>query len=200
MSQSTTQSQSRRAPEPLNGVDTPALFGAIDLLASQNELAKFQFRATNRWKHGTHSRTTIQSFSGAGGEQSHVREFTFDADHPEILTGRDQGPTPVEFLLHGLAACLTAGIGNIAAARGVTLYEVESRLEGDIDMLGLLGLSDAVRNGYQRIRVDFRIKGDASAETLRKIVERSRDRSAVYDVLTNGVPVEITVNGEAARS
>lgn len=202
MTQNTMQAkpESRREPKPLNGVDTPALFGAIEMMAAQPELAEFQFRATNRWQQGTHSRTSIQSFSGAGGEQSHVREFTFDADHPELMTGRDQGPTPVEFLLHGLAACLTAGIGNIAAARGVTLYEVESRIEGDINMLGLLGLSSEVRNGYRQMRVNFRIKGDASEETLRKIVERSRDRSAVYDVLTNGVPVDITVNGEAARS
>jgi uncharacterized OsmC-like protein len=190
----------KREPKPLNGVDTPALFGAIDLLANQNELAKFQFRATNRWQQGTHSRTTIQTFSGAGGEQSHKREFVFDADHPELLTGRDNGATPVEFLLHGLAGCLTAGIGNIAAARGVTLYEVQSDLEGDLDMLGLLGISRIVRNGYEKIRVNFKIKGDADEETLRTIVERSRDRSAVYDVITNGVPVDITINGEAARS
>jgi uncharacterized OsmC-like protein len=193
-------SKTRPEPRPMNGVDTPSLFAAIDLLGRQNELAKFQFRATNRWQQGTHSRSSIQSFSGAGGERGHVREFIFDADHPEILTGRDNGPTPVEFLLHGLAACLTAGIGNVAAARGVTLYEVESQIEGDIDLLGLLGLSATVRNGYERIRVNFKIKGDAPDETLQKIVERSRDRSAVYDVLTNGVPVDITVNGKTARS
>jgi uncharacterized OsmC-like protein len=192
--------QKKREPQPLNGVDTPQLFGAINLLTEQRELNKFQFRATNRWQQGTHSRTTFLEFSGAGGEQRHIREYTFDADHPEVFTGRDAAPTPVEFLLHGLAACLTAGIGNIAAARGITLYEVESRLEGDIDMQGLLGISDEVRNGYESIRVEFKIKGDASEDKLRQIVERSRDRSAVFDVLTNGVPVSITVNGEAARS
>ena len=192
---SQTTMQKKPDPKPLNGVDTPSLFAAINLLDSQRELAEFQFRATNRWRQGTHSGTSIQSFYGAGGEQSHVREFTFDADHPELLTGRDQGPTPVEMLLHGLASCLTAGIGNIAAARWVTLYEVESKLEGDLNMLGLLGISKDVRNGYQRIRVDFKVKGDAPSEKLREIVERSRDRSAVYDVLTNGVPVDITVNG-----
>jgi len=198
MSQTTTQT--KREPKPLNGVNTPELFGAINLLTEQRDLAKFQFRATNRWQQGTHSRTSFLEFSGAGGEQSHIREYTYDADHPEVFTGRDQAPTPVEFLLHGLAGCLTAGIGNIAAARGITLYEVESRIEGDIDMQGLLGISNEVRNGYERIRVDFKIKGDADEETLRKLVERSRDRSAVFDVLTNGVPVSLTVNGEAARS
>jgi uncharacterized OsmC-like protein len=190
---STVKSE-KKMPEPRNGVDTPALFNTINAVGAQPELAEFQFRATNRWQQGTHSRTRIQSFSGAGGEQMHEKEFVYDADHPAPLVGRDQGATPVEFLLHALASCLTAGIGNIAAARGVTLYEVESSVEGDINLLGLLGLSDDVRNGYQGIRVNFDIKGDASAEKLEQIVEQSRNRSAVYDVLTNGVPVSITVN------
>ena len=180
-------------PQPRNGVDTPTLLTTINAVGAQPELAKFQFRAENRWQAGTHSRTRIQSFSGAAQEQMHVKEFVYDADHPKVLVGRDQGPTPVEFLLHALASCLTAGIGNVAAARGVTLTEVESRIEGDIDLRGILGLSDEVRNGYQQIRVDFTIKGDASPAVLEKIVEQSRKRSAVYDVLTKGVPVTVTV-------
>jgi uncharacterized OsmC-like protein len=120
--------------------------------------------------------------------------YEYDADHPAVLVGGDEAPTPVEFLLHGLAACITAGIASIASARGVTLTEVTSRIEGDIDLLGTLGLSNEVRNGYQRIRATFDIKGDAPAEKLREIVERSRARSAVFDVLTNGVPVELAVN------
>jgi uncharacterized OsmC-like protein len=181
-------------PVPRNGVDTPGLFATIDAVAAQPELARFQFRATNRWQRGTHSRSRIQSFSGAGGEHLHAGEFELDADHPPVLVGSDKGPTPVEFLLHGLAGCLTAGIANIAAARGVDLTEVESTLEGDMDLRGILGLSDEVRNGYERIRVSFKIKGNAPDEKLRQIVEQSRARSAVYDVLTNGVPVEISVN------
>jgi uncharacterized OsmC-like protein len=110
-----------------------------------------------------------------------------------VLCGEDNGPTPVEHLLHALAGCLTAGIGNIAAVRGVTLHEVESTVEGDIDLQGILGLSDEVRNGYQGIRISFRIRGDAPAEKLREIVEQSRKRSAVFDVLTNGVPVALDV-------
>ena len=180
-------------PEPRNGVDTPALLATIDAVGAHPELAKFQFRATNRWESGTHSRTRIQSFSGAGAEQTHVKEFTYDADHPKVLVGRDQAPTPVEFLLHALATCLTAGIGNIAAARGVTLSEVESHIEGDIDLRGILGLSDQVRNGYEQLRVSFTIKGDAPPPVLEKIVEQSRKRSAVYDVLTKGVPVTVSV-------
>jgi uncharacterized OsmC-like protein len=110
-----------------------------------------------------------------------------------VLVGSDEGPTPIEFLLHGLAGCITAGIANIAAARGVTLTEVTSRIEGDINLLGILGLSNDARNGYERIRATFEIKGDAPAEKLREIVEQSRARSAVFDVLANGVPVEVAV-------
>jgi uncharacterized OsmC-like protein len=178
---------------PLNGVNTPTLLATLGVVKDQPTLAKFQFRATNRWIAGTFSETRIESFSGAGGEHTHKTAFTYGADHPAVLVGEDRGPTPVEFLLHGLASCITAGIGNIAAIRGVTLTSVESTLEGDIDLNGIFGLSDA-RNGYQRIRASFTIAGDAPAEKLRAIVEQAQARSAVYDVLTNGVPVDITIN------
>lgn len=178
---------------PLNGVDTPTLFATLDAVKGTPDLAKFQFRATNQWLRGTHSRSTIEGFSGAGGEQRHSASFTYDADHPEVLVGRDHAPTPVEFLLHALAACITAGIGNIAAARGITLTEVRSTVEGDIDLLGIFGMSDRVRNGYQSVRAHFTIKGDAPAADLEKIVEQARARSAVFDVLRNGVPVDVTV-------
>ena len=197
---SAAEATQRREPKPLNGVDTPTLFTTLDAVAGQPELAKFQYRAVNKWQKGTHSRTTISGFSGAGGDQERDKSFMFDGDHPKVLCGEDNGPTPVEYLLHGLASCLTAGIGNIAAARGVTLYEVQSKIEGDINLLGLLGLDKNVRNGYQAIRIDFSIRGDAPAEKLQAIVEQSRNRSAVFDVITNQVPVEITVNGEKAGS
>src|SRR4029078_3449464 len=119
----------------------------------------------------------IESFSGAGGEHTHTTEFRYGADHPAVLVGGDRAAIPVEFLLHGLASCITAGIGNIAAARGVTLTSVESRVEGDIDLRGILGLSNDGRNGYDRIRITFDIKGDAPAEKLREIVEQSKARS-----------------------
>jgi len=179
---------------PRNGIDTPTLFATLNVVKGQPELAKFQFRATNRWIRGTNSRSRIEPFEGAGGVHAHKGVHEYDADHPAVLVGGDEAPTPVEFLLHAIAACITAGIANIAAARGVTLTEVHSTVEGDIDLLGILGLSDQVRNGYEKIRVSFEIKGDAPPEKLRQIVEQSRARSAVYDVLRNGVPVEITVN------
>jgi uncharacterized OsmC-like protein len=175
-----------------NGVDTATLFATLDAVKANPEIAKFQFRATNRWVSGTHNRSTIHGFYGAGQEMTHRQASTFDADHPEILVGADNAPTPVEYLLHALAACLTSGLANIAAARGVNLTSVESTVEGDIDLLGILGLSEQVRNGYQGIKVSFRLQGD-DPDKLRQVVEQSRLRSAVYDVLTNGVPVTIDV-------
>jgi uncharacterized OsmC-like protein len=194
MSTAMNEMKEKKVPVPRNGVDVPTLFATINAVKAQPELAKFQFRATNRWRQGTHSRSRIQSFYGAGEERMHEKETVLDADHPMVLVGRDNAPLPVEFLLHALAACVTAGIGNIAAARGITLYEVESTVEGDLDIQGLIGLSDSVRNGYQNIRLNVRIKGDAPAEKLERVVAQARNRSAVYDVLTNGVPVSVTVN------
>jgi uncharacterized OsmC-like protein len=183
----------RREPIPLNGVDTPTLFATINAVKETPALAAFQFRAQNSWVQGTNSRSRIESFSGAGGTHTHARVFEYDCDHPPVLVGGDAGPTPVEFLLHSLASCLTAGIANIAAARGVKLTSVTSTVEGDIDLRGILGLSKEVRNGYKGIKVNFTIAGDAPPETLKAIVEQSKARSAVFDVLTNGVPVEIAV-------
>lgn len=184
----------RPKPAPRNGVDTPTLLGTIEAVGGQPELAKFTFRCTNTWQTGTHSRTRIEAFSGAGGEHAHTTTFEYDGDHPQVLVGADRGPTPVEFLLHALATCLTAGIANIAATRGVTLHSVESRLEGEIDLLGIFGLSNEVRNGYRRIRASFKLRGDAPSEKLREIVMQSRARSAVYDVLVNGTVVDISVD------
>lgn len=185
---------SSRIRPPLNGVDTPTLFATVDAVRANPELAKFQFRATNQWVKGTHNRGTIRGFYGAGQEDTtRTEDFTFDADHPAVLVGTNHGPTPVEYLLHAIAACLTAGVANVAAARGVALDAVSSTVEGDIDLLGILGLSDQVRNGYEGIRVSFQISGDAPDDVLRGLVEQSRARSAVYDVLTNGVPVSVDV-------
>jgi uncharacterized OsmC-like protein len=179
-----------------NGVDTATLFATLDAVKAAPEAARFQFRASNQWLSGTHNRSTIDGFYGAGEERTHERSFHFDADHPAVLVGRDNGPTPVEYVLHALAACLTAGLANIAAARGVQLTEVHSTVSGDIDLNGILGLNPDVRNGYQNITVRFTVKGDAPAETLREIVEQSRARSAVFDVITNQVPVSIEVATE----
>ncbi len=189
----TAERKPRRTPTPMNGVDTPTLLATIQAVGAQPELAKFQFRAKSEWIAGTHSRSSMSGFYGAGAEQKHMADYTADGDHPAVLCGKDAAPTPVEWVLHALASCLTAGIANIAAARGVNLRRVESIVEGDIDLRGILGLSKDVRNGYQGIHVSFEIEGDASRADLEQIIQQSRDRSAVLDVLTNGVPVTVTV-------
>src|SRR6266508_5340243 len=149
-----------------NGVDTATLFATLDAVKADPDIAKFQFRATNRWVSGTHNRSTIHGFYGAGQELTHREVSIFDADHPAVLVGADNAPTPVEYLLHAIAACLTAGVANIAAARKVDLTKVTSTVEGDINLLGILGLSDSVRNGYEQIKVTFHIEGDADDERL----------------------------------
>jgi uncharacterized OsmC-like protein len=190
---STTMTTMVQRP-PRNGVDVPRLFATLDTVKAAPQLAQFQFRASNEWISGSHNRSTIQAFYGAGQEDiSRTAPFSYDADHPAILVGTNHGPTPAEFLLHALAACLTAGLANIAAARGITLRQVSSTVEGDIDLLGLLGLSDAIRSGYDQIRVHFDIDGDASPEQLAALVEQSRRRSAVYDVITSGTDVRLDV-------
>ena len=179
---------------PLNGVDVSTLFATRDAVKQTNEIAKFQFRATNTWVSGTNSRSTFADFHGAMQEMRHEQDTVVESDHPAVLVGTDVGPTPVEYLLHAIAACLTSGIANIAAARGVRLTHVSSSVAGDIDLLGILGLSGgSVRNGYEQIKVTFRVEGDADDATLRDIVEQSRRRSAVYDALTNPTPVHIEV-------
>ena len=177
-----------------NGVDTATLFATLDAVKGAPEAAKFQFRASNEWLSGTHNRSTIDGFFGVGEERAHERSFHFDADHPAVLVGQDNGPTPVEFVLHALAACLTAGLANIAAARGVRLTEVRSTVVGDIDLNGILGLNPGVRNGYEKVGVHFTVKGDAPADVLKGLVEQSRARSAVFDIITNQVPVTIEVD------
>jgi uncharacterized OsmC-like protein len=177
-----------------NGVNVEGLFGALDAVKAQPAAAKFQFRAHNEWISGTHSRSTIHDFFGLGEEQAHRQSYQYDADHPEQLVSTDMAPTPVEFLLHALAACITAGIGNIASARGIDLRRITSTVSGDIDLVGLLGLDDTVRNGCQAIDVRITIEGEAGADTLRNVVERSVARSAVYDLLTNGTDVSVEVD------
>jgi uncharacterized OsmC-like protein len=177
-----------------NGVDTGPLFPTLDLLKEQPELARFQFRARNHWVDGAHNRSTIKDFYGAGQEDtSRTEAFVVDAGEPAILLGTDTGPNPAEYLLHALAACLTTTLVYVAAARGVKLTEVESTLEGDLDIRGAFGLSKDHRNGFERIKVRFKVKGDAPDEKLREVVERAQQRSAVFDMVTNGVPVKIDV-------
>ena len=193
----TASREAKRAPVPMNGIDTPTLFATIDAVRAQPELAKFQFRATSRWVSGTESQTTMHGFYGAGNELTHIAVYTATGDHPGVLCGADKGPAPVEWVLHALASCLMAGIGNIASARGIKLNKVDATLDGDIDLRSVLGLSKEVRNGYQGVSVSVAIDGDATEDELEQVVMQAKARSAVYDILTNGVPISIGVKTHA---
>jgi uncharacterized OsmC-like protein len=178
-----------------NGVDTAKLFATLDVIKAQPEIAKFQFRAHNRWVGGAHNRSTIKGFYAACAEDtSRAEAFTLDAGEPAILLGTDTGPNPAEYLLHALAACVTTSLVYVAAARGVRLTEVESTLEGDLDVQGAMGVNTQdCRNGFEQIRMTIRVAGDAPADQLRKVVQRGTDRSVVFDSITAGVPVTVSV-------
>jgi uncharacterized OsmC-like protein len=178
---------------PMVPIQTRAGIGATDAVQATPRAAWFQFRAGNEWVSGTHSRGTIHDYYGAGEERSHERSFHFDADHPALLVGRDKGPTPVEYVLHALAACLTAGLASLAAAQGITLTDVRSTVSGDIDLNSILGLTPEARNACQHVSIYFAVKGDAPAAKLRQLVAQSKAHSAVYDILTNRVPITIEV-------
>ena len=174
-----------------NGVNVEALLGAREALTETPEGAKFEWRATCKWVNGTHSQTNIKGFFGLGEEQSHKTEFTFDADHPEIFASADNGATPVELVLSGLASCLTAGVAAVAQHRKIQLHSVTAMLEGGMDIQGILGIDSDVRNGFDGIKVTYNIDADATADELEALVAQSQKRSAVYDIVTN--PTNVTV-------
>jgi uncharacterized OsmC-like protein len=172
-----------------NGVPTDKLFATIAKLTDNNELAKFRFSARNRWVEGTASTSTIHEWYGAGADQVHVEEFEFSADHPTL--GHGHGPTPQEYVLHALAACITAGIATGAAARRIDLTSITSTVSGDIDVRGVLGIDQDVRRGFSCIRVDFDVQGDADRETLDALIAASTRYSAVFDMLSAETPVVV---------
>lgn len=187
----TTETMEKPAKVAMNGVDVPALTATLGVVDASRDLAKFTFRADGKWLSGTHSQATMSGYRGAGGDHERPVPHVVHGDHPAVLCGADNGAAPVELLLAALSACITAGIGNIASIRQVKLHSVETTVEGDIDLQGIFGMDDTVRNGFSGIRATFRIAGDAPAEVLEKIVRQSIERSAVFDVLRNGVPVTV---------
>lgn len=188
----TTTTTSTTDTEPVdNGVNTEALLGARTALSAAPEAAEFTWRATCDWQHGTHSRTTIDSFAGLGQEHVHRATFVVDADHPECFASQDRGATPTEHVLAALASCLTAGVASVAQHRGVQLNSVTATIEGRMNVLGILGADPDVRNGFDDIVVRFAIDADASPADIAAIVAQSQKRSAVYDVVTN--PTNVTV-------
>jgi uncharacterized OsmC-like protein len=176
-----------------NGVNVEALLGAREALMQAPEAAQFQWRATCNWVNGTHSTSTVEGFHGLGEEQSHKTEFTFDADHPEVFASEDMGATPVEYVLVGLAGCLTAGVASVAQNREIQLRSVKATLEGGMDLQGILGIDGDVRNGFDDIKVRFEIDADASREDIEALVAQSQKRSAVFDIITNPTNVAVEV-------
>jgi uncharacterized OsmC-like protein len=183
-----------------NGVNVDALLAAREALKSAPEGAKFKWKASCKWQNGTHSVTKINEFFGLGEGQRHKTESSFDADHPEIFASEDHGITPVEYVLVGLASCLTAGVAAVAQNRGIQLRSVESKLEGSMDIQGILGIDSDVRNGYDDIKVTFNIDADASQKEIEAIVAQSQKRSAVYDLVTNPTNVTVEVNSSRAKT
>ena len=188
MAQIAKNVESRR---PINGVDVDKLFGTIDAIKKTPVIATFKFRASNKWLDGGHNRTTINNYYGTQQEHERKKPFVLEADEPPILLGNDQGPNPVEYALTALAACVTSSIVYHAAAKGIRLNSVESRLEGDIDLQGFLGLSKEVPRGYKEIRMFFKIDADAPDEKLEEIVQLGPTYSPVYDTITRAVPVKV---------
>jgi uncharacterized OsmC-like protein len=176
-----------------NGVNVEALLGARDALTSAPEGARFKWRATCDWVGGTHSQSSVKGFFGLGEEQSHKTSFTFSTDHPEVFASEDHGATPVEYVLVGLAGCLTAGVASVAQNRKIQLHSVKATLEGSMDLQGILGIDSDVRNGFDDIRVVFDIDADASKEDIEAIVAQSQKRSAVFDIVTNPTNVSVEV-------
>jgi len=177
-----------------NGVNVAALLDARNALTDAPEAADFTWRATNQWLRGTHSKTTIEQYSGLGADHDHKSVFSYEADHPEVFASEDQGPTPVEFLLVGLTSCLTAGVAAVAQNRGIQLRSVEATVEGNHDIRGILGVDSDVRNGFNDIRVNFEIDADADADEIAALVAQSQKRSAVFDAITNPTNVSVTVS------
>jgi len=174
-----------------NGVNVQALLEAREALKGAPEAAQFTWRASAKWQSGVHSEIKVQSFFGLGQEQSHNDESVFQADHPEIFAAEDNGITPIEFLIVGLASCLIGGVASVAENRGIQLHSVEATVEGAHDIRGILGADSDVRNGYNDIKVTFNIDADASREDIEALVAQSQKRSAVFDALTN--PTNVTV-------
>ena len=176
-----------------NGVNVEALLGARQALTDTPEAAQFKWRASCSWVRGTHSRSTVQSFFGLGSEQSHNTEFNYDADHPAIFASEDKGATPVEYVLVGLASCLTAGIAAVAQNRKIQLRSVTATLEAGMDLAGIPGIDSEVRNGFSGIKVVYDIDADATKEEINALVAQSQRRSAVFDIVTNPTNVSVEV-------
>ena len=178
----------------VNGVNTEQLFGTIDLIKKNPDIAKFKFRATNKWINGTHCRGTINDFYGALKEDNSRPSVDYDMDEPPVLLGNNDGRNPVEYLLVALSGCLTTSLIAHASAKGITINGVESRYEGDIDLRGFLGLSEDVPVGYKEIRVYFKVDADVSDEQKKELVQMAQKYSPVFNTITKSAPVSVRLD------
>ena len=177
-----------------NGVNVEALLGARAALTEAPEAAQFKWRASCTWLNGTHASSSVEGFYGLGEEQTHRKEYTFDSDHPEVFASEDNGATPVEYVLVGLAGCLTAGIASVAQNREIQLRSVKATIEAGMDIQGILGIDSDVRNGFDGVKVHYDIDADASQEDIEALVAQSQKRSAVFDIVTNPTNCTVTTN------
>jgi uncharacterized OsmC-like protein len=182
----------RKLSTTVNGVLVDDLFSTVSAVKATSSIAKFTFRIRNQWESGSRNRSTVATFTGANQELSHPKPFVLEADEPAILLGTDRAANPVEYLLHALASCLTTSMVYHASARGIHIEQVESSFEGDLDLRGFLDLDPSVRNGYQGIRVLFKIRANVPDDQLQEIVQLGIGHSPVFDSLTNGVPVSVS--------
>jgi uncharacterized OsmC-like protein len=174
----------------VNGIDIDILQDTVNAIQQEPELGKCTFHVTNKWLGANHNCTTVNSFYGAKQEIEHKQSFALHADEPEIMAGQDQAANPVEHLLHALASCVTTSIVAHAAVRGIHIEEVESEIEGDIDLQGFLGLSEDVPKDFNDIRLKFKVKTDEkNIETLKRLAEYS----PVYNTLIRGTNVDIEI-------
>jgi len=176
-----------------NGVNVEALLGVRGALPDSPDIAKFQWRSTVSWVNGTHSRSDVETFYGFGEEQAHHTTFSYDADHPLQFAAKDNGVTPVEYVLVGLGSCLTAGIAAVAQQRSIQLRSVQATLAAEMDLHGILGADPDIRNGFSGVTVSYQIDADATPEEIAALVAQSQKRSAVYDIITNPTAVTVTV-------
>jgi uncharacterized OsmC-like protein len=190
----TPSSSSPASSTARNGVNVEALLGARAALAEAPQAARFKWRASSEWINGTHTRATVHGFHGLGGEQQHRQAFRFDTDHPEIFASEDQGATPVEMVLVGLAGCLSAGVAAVAQHRNIQLRSVKATLEAGMDIQGILGVDDRVRNGFDGVKVHFDIDADATPAQIEALVAQSQKRSAVFDILANPTDVHVSAS------
>jgi uncharacterized OsmC-like protein len=188
----TSQQAAARQPSRMNGLDVKAAFDTIDAIKADASLARFQFRARNSWISGGENRSTIRDFYGAGREdRSRATAFEFANGEPPVLLGDNEGANPVEFLLHALAGCVTTTFVLHATARGVAISELSTELEGDLDVRGLLGLDEAVSPGYERIRIQMKVKADCSDEQLDELLAYTQRHSPVCNTVCRPVPVSV---------